>query len=54
MKVTVIPNVIGTSGTVTKGFVKGLEELEVGRRAKTIQTTAFLRMARILREVLVT
>ena len=29
MKVTVIPLVIGALGTVTKGLMKGLEELEI-------------------------
>ena len=38
-------------GTVVKGLLKGLEDLEVGGRVKTIQTTALLRMARILRRV---
>ena len=48
MKVTIIPIVIGTFGTVNKGLSKGLEDLEVGGRVKTIQT------ARILRRVLET
>ena len=30
MKVTIIPIVIGALGTVTKGLLKGLEDLEVG------------------------
>ena len=30
MKVTIIPIVIGAFGTVTKGLLKGLEDLEVG------------------------
>ena len=30
MKVTIIPIVIGTLGTVTEGLVKGLVELEIG------------------------
>ena len=30
MKVTIIPNVIGAFSTVTKGLLKGLENLEVG------------------------
>ena len=54
MKVTIVPIVIGALGTVTKGLLKGLEDLEVGGRVETIQTTAFLRMARILRRVLET
>ena len=49
MKVTVV---IGAFGTVTKGLLKSLEDLEVGGRVETIQTTALLRMARILRRVL--
>ena len=40
MKVTIIPTVIGTFGTVTKGLIKGLEDLEVGGQVETIQTTA--------------
>ena len=51
MKVTIIPIVIGAFGTVTKGLLKGLEDLEVGRRVETIQTTALLRTVRILRRV---
>ena len=31
------PIVIGALGTVTKGLLKGLEELEVGGRLETIQ-----------------
>ena len=41
MKVTVEPIVIGTLGTVTKGLVQGLEDLEITRRVETIQTTTF-------------
>ena len=52
MKVTIVPIVIGALGTITKGFLKGLEDLEVGGRVETIQTTALLRTARILRRVL--
>ena len=36
MKVTVIQIVIGAFGTVTKGLLKGLEDLEVGGRMDTI------------------
>ena len=43
MKVTIIPIVIGAFGTVTKGLLKGLEDLEVGGRVDTIQTTALLK-----------
>ena len=52
MKVTTVPIVIGALGTITKGLLKGLEDLEVGGRVKTIQTTALLRTTRILRRVL--
>ena len=41
-------------GTVTKGLQKGLEDLEVGDRVETIQTTALLKTARVLRRVLKT
>ena len=54
MQVTIIPIVIGAFGTVTKGLLKGLEDLEVGGRVETIQTTALLRTVRILRRVLET
>ena len=37
MKVTIIPIVIGAFGTITKGLLKGLEDLEVGGRVETIQ-----------------
>ena len=51
---TILPIVIGAFGTVTKGSLKGLEDLEVGDRVETIQTTALLKTARILRRVLET
>ena len=54
MKVTIIPIVIGTFGTVTKGLLKGPGDLEVGGQVETIQTTALFRTARILRRVLET
>ena len=54
MKVTIIPIVIGAFGTVTKGLLKGREDLEVGGRVETIQTTALLKTARIPRRVLET
>ena len=54
MKVTIVPIVIGALGTVTKGLLKGLDHLEVGGWVETIQTTALLRTARILRRVLET
>ena len=54
MKVTIEPIVIGALSTVTKGLLKGLEDLEVGGRVETIQTTALLKTARILGRVLET
>ena len=54
MKVTIVPIAICALGTITKGLLKGLEELEIGGRVETIQTTALLRTARILRRVLET
>ena len=54
MKVTIIPIVIGAFGTVTKGLLNRLEDLEVGGQVETIQTTALFRTARILRRVLET
>ena len=44
-----IPLVIGALGTVFKGLIRGLKEKEIEGRAETIQTTALLRLARILR-----
>ena len=54
MKVTIIPIVIGAFDTVTKGLFKGLKDLGVGGRVETIQNTALLRTATILRRVLET
>ena len=36
MKVTIVPIVIGTFGTITKGLLKGMEDLEVGGRVETM------------------
>ena len=52
MKVTVMPIVIGALVTVAKGLVQVLEDLEIRGWVEIIQTTAFLRLARILRTVL--
>ena len=54
MKVKAIPIVIGVLETVPRGLVKELEDLEIRGRVKTIQTTGWLRSARILRRVLET
>ena len=45
------PIVIDAFRTVTKGLLKGLEDLEIRGRVGTIQTTTLLRTARILRRV---
>ena len=52
MKVTIVPIVIGAFGTITKGLLKGLEDMEVSGRVEAIQMTALVRTARILRWVL--
>ena len=54
MRVTIVLIVTGAFGTVTKGLLKGLEDLEVGGQVETIQTTALLKTARIPRRVLET
>ena len=54
MKVMFILIVIGALGTVIKGLLKGLEDLEIRGQVEIIQTTSFLRLARILRRVLET
>ena len=54
MKVTIVPIVIGAFVAITKGLLKGLEDLEVGGRVETIQITPLQRTARILRRVLET
>ena len=54
MKVTIIPIGIGAFSTVTKGLLKGLEDLEVGGRVETIRTTALLKTARIVRRLAIT
>ena len=50
----VIPIVSGALGTVTKVLLKGLDDLEIRGRVETIQTTALLESARILRRVMET
>ena len=54
MKMTAIPIVIDALGTVIKGLVQELEDFEIRGRKETIQNTALLRSARILRRVLET
>ena len=54
MKETVIPIIIGTLGTVTKGLQRELEKLEIRGRIETILSIVLLRSSRILRKVLET
>ena len=53
---TVIPIVIGALGTITKGLIKGLEELEIRRWQEAIRSTILLRyyIIEILRGILET
>ena len=51
---TVISIVVGILGTVTKGLVKGLKDLEIGGQVETIQTRALLKSFRMLKRVLET
>ena len=48
---TVVPNVTGAFGTITKELLKSLDVLQVGGRGETIQATVLLRTARILRKI---
>ena len=51
MRVSVITIVDGALGTVSKSLEREPEELEIGGRIETIQTTALLILVRILRRV---
>ena len=51
MKVVVIPVINSALGTVHKGLVRGLDEMEIGGTVETCQTTELLRSARILRRI---
>ena len=50
-QVTVIAIIICAHGTVSKGWIQGLEDLEIRGRVEAIQTTAMLTSARTLRRV---
>ena len=58
MRVTVVPIVIGSLGTIRKGLVKTkkklekIEDLEIRGHMGIIQTKALLKPAKILRRVL--
>ena len=49
MKAAIIPIVICSLGAITTGLINALEELEITGREETIQTTALVTSARILR-----
>ena len=49
-----IPIVVGALGTVHKDLEKRLEKLEIRGRIETIQTTALLRLVRILIRIMET
>ena len=51
MKVTVVPIEIHALGTIPKGLVTELEDLEIKGQVETIQTTVLLRSARIFRKL---
>ena len=51
MKVMMKPIITSVLGTIPKGLVKGLEDLEIREQVETIQTTALLRSTRILRRI---
>ena len=52
MKEAIIPIVIGALGTVTKGLIQVLDNMEIRGRVETIQTSAFFRSAIALRRFL--
>ena len=52
MKVTFLRIIIGVLGTVTKELIKGLVDSEIKGQVETIETTALLASARILKEFL--
>ena len=54
IKLAIIPIEIGSFGTVIKGLVQGLEDAGITGWVETLQTTALLTSARILRSVLET
>ena len=54
MKTMAVLIVVGVIDTVTKGLLKGPEDLEIRDRVETIQTTTLYKSARILRRVLET
>ena len=54
MKVMVVPVVIDVLSTITTGLVQRLDNLEIRGQVETLQMTALLRLAGILRKFLAT
>ena len=46
MKVAVIPIVVGALGTIPKGIIRGLKELEIRWLTENVQTAALLKLRR--------
>ena len=53
-KGAIIPIVVGTLETIPQDLGRGQEELEIGGRIETIQTTVLIRLTGILKIVLET
>ena len=51
-KVSIIPIVIGALGTVPKSLKNRLDQIRIRTKIETMQTTALLNTARIVRKVL--
>ena len=52
MKMTFIPIVIGSLGTVTKGLVQGQEDLEIRGRVEIIQTNAGVKNSKRTKKII--
>ena len=51
MKVTVIPVIFGAIATIPKNLEKRMGEIEIRERIQADQTTALMKLVRILKEV---
>ena len=54
MKMKGIPIIVGALGTIPKGLIKGLEDMEIKGQVEINYTTALFRSARVLRRILET
>ena len=52
MKVTIVPIVIGAFGTIIKGLLKGLEDLEISGQVEDYPNGIIAENGQILRKVL--